>query len=431
MPADKKLRAVSKVIISGDVADGAAFTVGYPEGYNAGDFSNARGHYLSLNGDKLQEPEDITLVFGANSVTVTQNTGDVLKEGLEGFFEFAIRGDRVSERGIAGERQHKIVRANKLIPVIVDFGSPKALDADGLWDGVAAGAAASAGDRSTMKAATANNGKLDVPRTLTLVGSAGADHAVTLNGFDEYGQAISETLTANGTTPVNGLKAFSEVTDYAIAAGGAAGDTLDIGWRDVFGLPFRVEAKDIVAELLAGEYYGVPKEDVYVPFDIPATQYAGGVSMFIKSPVKGDIVGLHTTISVATTGVGTLTVELEGTAVTGLSTVIAAEAVGNNDSDVIARGVATAAVDILADIEIVGDATPSAGAVVGQVQIHPNSTVVGTFVTGLAQGTKSTATTADTRGTYAPDTAADGVISFALHILSPQVRDLGNIQFAA
>jgi hypothetical protein len=54
----------------------------------------------------------------------------------------------------------------------------------------------------------------------------------------------------------------------------------------------------------------------------------------------------------------------------------------------------------------------------------------GTPVGGLTPGTKSTATTADVRGTYDPNAACDGSRVFALIVAVPDARDLGNPQFA-
>ena len=78
-------------------------------------------------------------------------------------------------------------------------------------------------------------------RALTLVGSAGADHVVTITGRDYLGQRMQESLTANGTTGVAGKKAFKFVDSYSIAAGGQAGDTLDIGWGNLLGVPYKAE----------------------------------------------------------------------------------------------------------------------------------------------------------------------------------------------
>jgi hypothetical protein len=51
-----------------------------------------------------------------------------------------------------------------------------------------------------------------------------------------------EEITANGTTAVPGKKAFKTLTSISVAACTAAG-TIDIGFSNVFGLPFRVDNK--------------------------------------------------------------------------------------------------------------------------------------------------------------------------------------------
>lgn len=132
--------------------------------------------------------------------------------------------------------------------VIVSLGAPATLDADGIWDGIAAGATAatftSADFKSTFDGSstslTTTSGMIDATygRALTLVASAGADHVITISGRDYLGQAMSETLTANATTPVAGKKAFKFVDTLSIAAGGQAGDTLDVGWGDLLGIPY-------------------------------------------------------------------------------------------------------------------------------------------------------------------------------------------------
>lgn len=54
----------------------------------------------------------------------------------------------------------------------------------------------------------------------------------------------------------------------------------------------------------------------------------------------------------------------------------------------------------------------------------------GTLVAGLAAGTVSTATTADVRGTYVPNSAPDGSRCYALYCLLTDPADYGNPQFA-
>lgn len=60
---------------------------------------------------------------------------------------------------------------------------------------------------------------------------------VTVTGTDMYGQSMSETRTLNGTTAVNGTKAFYTVT--AVTASAALTGNLSVGTRDAVGLPVR------------------------------------------------------------------------------------------------------------------------------------------------------------------------------------------------
>ncbi len=61
---------------------------------------------------------------------------------------------------------------------------------------------------------------------------------VTVTGTDMYGAAMTETRTLNGTTAVNGTKAFYTVT--GVTASAALTGTLSVGTRDAYGIPVRV-----------------------------------------------------------------------------------------------------------------------------------------------------------------------------------------------
>lgn len=118
----------------------------------------------------------------------------------------------------------------------VDLGAPDALDVDGICDGV---------DCSTTAATeiTLLTTTLDVPRNITVdADGVGVDGVVTITGTDQYGQAMVEEITANGTTAVAGKKAFKELTSISVGVCTGA-DAIDIGWGNVFGLPFRVDYK--------------------------------------------------------------------------------------------------------------------------------------------------------------------------------------------
>lgn len=84
--------------------------------------------------------------------------------------------------------------------------------------------------------------QLDVPRAVAVTIGAGtiANRNVTVNGFDYYGQAMSEVIATGTTqsTTVNGKKAFYIVTSASVS--GAVGGTTALGTTDVLGLPVRV-----------------------------------------------------------------------------------------------------------------------------------------------------------------------------------------------
>jgi hypothetical protein len=69
---------------------------------------------------------------------------------------------------------------------------------------------------------------------------------VLVSGYDVYGQAMSElfTATAGGTSKTaTGKKAFKYIESIAIAsASDAEANTLNLGWTDVLGLPYKAAA---------------------------------------------------------------------------------------------------------------------------------------------------------------------------------------------
>jgi len=141
-----------------------------------------------------------------------------------------------------------------------DLGAPLTLDANGL---IAGATGTELPDTETVTYTFADDagvspldganqtGVLDVARNITCLtthGSSIVAMTVTVTGTDVYGEAIQETITiaATGTSEAdNGVKAFKTVTTIAItAAADAEANTLNVGWGDVLGLPYR----------LAGEY---------------------------------------------------------------------------------------------------------------------------------------------------------------------------------
>jgi len=79
--------------------------------------------------------------------------------------------------------------------------------------------------------------QLDVPRALTVNTSTTA-RAITVTGYDIYGQLMSEVITvAVAATPVAGKKAFFQIISASISGSATA---VTVGTNDVLGIPVRV-----------------------------------------------------------------------------------------------------------------------------------------------------------------------------------------------
>jgi hypothetical protein len=79
-------------------------------------------------------------------------------------------------------------------------------------------------------------------RTLQVVASGAASSTVDVYGRDYLGQKIRETLTLNGTTTVQGKKAFRYVD--RVVAGVTSGTTINLGTSTGLGLPYVTEKID-------------------------------------------------------------------------------------------------------------------------------------------------------------------------------------------
>jgi len=88
--------------------------------------------------------------------------------------------------------------------------------------------------------------QLDCARALQVNTSTTA-RAVTISGYDYYGQPMSEVITVTvAGTPVNGKKAFYQVASATIAGSATA---VTIGTTDIIGLPIRVVDAGYVASV--------------------------------------------------------------------------------------------------------------------------------------------------------------------------------------
>jgi len=93
--------------------------------------------------------------------------------------------------------------------------------------------------------------QLDCPRAVAVTIGAGTitNRNVTINGYDYYGQAMSEVIATGTTqsTTVNGKKAFFQISSASVS--GAVGATIALGTTDILGIPVRVTDADYVARV--------------------------------------------------------------------------------------------------------------------------------------------------------------------------------------
>lgn len=145
---------------------------------------------------------------------------------------------RVPNMEYAAEVEHSApFRCNLLSPV--------ALDADGI---LAAQSIATAGSSATFDAAYSETAMGRWGRAVSIVLSGAGTPTVDIRGRDYLNQPIRETLTGNGTTPVNGAKCFKAIDSVTWTL--VAATTMNVGWINRLGLPFKVRA--LIFELKNG-----------------------------------------------------------------------------------------------------------------------------------------------------------------------------------
>jgi hypothetical protein len=118
-----------------------------------------------------------------------------------------------------------------------DYGAVPALSANGI---LAAGNWGVAGSSNTFNEHRSKMGPFG--RQLSFVSLATAANVVTIQGRDYMGQPIRETLTLNGATAVNSLKIYRSVDVLTWTAPNGAATTVNIGYTDVLGVPYRTIA---------------------------------------------------------------------------------------------------------------------------------------------------------------------------------------------
>jgi hypothetical protein len=116
-------------------------------------------------------------------------------------------------------------------PFIAKLGAPVAASANGILNDQSI---ASASETTTLLEDTLD---AEYGRNVTVIASGAATSTVTVYGRDYLGQPMLETLTLNGNNTVAGKKAFKWID--RVAYGATAATTIDLGWGDVLGLPYK------------------------------------------------------------------------------------------------------------------------------------------------------------------------------------------------
>lgn len=420
--------------LSAAVAPAGTFTASYPAGYNAGSFFLAMGHKLTIGGNALFYPVDFDVSMGASSITITNKSSTYTWPQSAVFrLQMEEQGDRAqltvpmqspnsAVETISGSSQSINVRAKLVASTtqcyadLINLGAPVALDADG----IAAAQNVSASANFSLNGALATSNSLvtlDVPRCLS-VDSGGADTAVvTITGTDVYGRPMTEAITLNGTTQVNGKKAFKTVTSASASA--AVSNSAFIGTTDILGLPiFLPDIGFVVGELMNGKPVG-QANSVQVPFFLNQTDLLAPTAAELISPVDGFVKRATGIVQVAITTGGNIQVQVGTTAVAGLTLVFADGATaGTIVSDTPATpGSATTVVTKGSRLRVLPDASfATAGAVNGFVEIQGTD---GAIVAGIRLAGGSTTTSGDVRGTYTPSVACDGANVYQLLVMVP------------
>lgn len=137
---------------------------------------------------------------------------------------------------------------------------------------------------SAQPAVTAGITSPAVPRALRVAGTAvGMTGNVVITGLDIAGNTITETFALNGTTGIDGTRAFAAVTSVALPVRTNPGDTVNIGTLSALGLPVRSAHNTVIRAVYNNTVEGtaptvtVSATDISLNTATLATTLAGAV----------------------------------------------------------------------------------------------------------------------------------------------------------
>jgi hypothetical protein len=204
----------------------------------AGDFLNGGTSQLVLNGGNLTFSTDFSFSISGSTVTITNRSASTWPTGASWYLALEIGGKPMFRTdGEPRGTQKRMPRMLRDTLVQINLGTPATASAN--YYSVSATVTSPA---AAVLAATVP----DVPRNV--VGAWTNTATVTVVGFDEYGQAMTET-SGSGTS-FTGAKAFARITSITPSAT-ITGATFGTGV--VLGLPvFLSTSASILREMLDG-----------------------------------------------------------------------------------------------------------------------------------------------------------------------------------
>ena len=137
-----------------------------------------------------------------------------------------------------------------------------AADTDGVFDGIAAADATAEPAGTTVTKTVAADEFVAQPPcarnlTVTVAATTAGDvkaAAIVVTGKNLAGETITESFTPTADTPatLTGTKAFASVTSVAVPAQDGASVTVDVGFGQLIGLPYKLAKKRVILTLNDG-----------------------------------------------------------------------------------------------------------------------------------------------------------------------------------
>jgi len=200
---------------------------------------NEGNHVLFAEGlgAQFNFPNDFTVSWSGSTATVTYNgttsipAGSVVKLQLETAGENNYLTSIPATLAEVGKDYLGNIRWVNARLVRVLFGAIATASATSI---VNAAARTGTNTLTTYAAGTVN----DVPRNLQVTSSSAGDttQTVIVRGLDEFGVAMSETFSLNGTSVITGKKAFKTLISDQVSA--TLAGNLSVGSNTGIGLPF-------------------------------------------------------------------------------------------------------------------------------------------------------------------------------------------------